>query len=69
MSLLDIDAHSGKLVSQFLSRDHHVDTPSAGAKAVTARVAGEVGGKDETGVVNIDFLALGVHKYQSPFTC
>ena len=44
-----------------------LDAALVRAKAITAGITAEVGGKDETGIVDIDFLALGVHKYQSPF--
>ena len=55
------------MIHQIHGGNDHVDAALVRAKAVTAGITAEVGGKDEMGIVDIDFLALGVHKYQSPF--
>ena len=54
------------LVDKLLA-EYDVDTALVRAKAVTGRVAREIGLEDETGIIDVYFLTLLEHKYQSPY--
>ena len=69
IGLTNLHTEVHEVIHQLHGGNDHVDAALVRAEAITAGITAEVGGKDETGIVDIDFLALGVHKYQSPFTC
>ena len=67
VGLLNIDAHRLHIHGLLNRRDHDVDAALVRAETVTGRVTRKIGLEDETGIIDVYFLTLLEHKYQSPY--